>query len=213
MIPPRIRWALSLVEYAEALPETARLRRAVLVAIAVALVCALLAVAPVAEAQADHVLLARTCVSEAGWMAPQDCAAIAAVIQGIADRDGVSFRRAWALASPRLAECSVSRRWLCGLVERCTEPADWPRVVVERDGRVRPHPPWSSYRARCLAVMDSAAFILAHPGGFCRELPRSWGDDRDVRIRERISAERTWVDVDCGETILRFGAWVEVDVE
>ncbi len=213
MIVPRTRWALALVERAEALPAGARVRRAVLVALALVLACALLSAAP-AEAQADHVLLARTCVSEAGWASPQDCAGIAAVIQGIADRDGVSFARAWALASPRLAACSVSRRWLCGLTERCVEPANWPRVVVERDGRVRPHPPWSAYRERCLAAMDSARFVLAHPGGFCGGVtPRAWGDDRDVRIRERLSTERTWVDVECGETVLRFGAWTEVDPE
>ena len=38
MIVPRTRWALALVERAEALPAVARVRRAVLVALAVAMV-------------------------------------------------------------------------------------------------------------------------------------------------------------------------------
>ena len=213
MIVPRTRWALALVERAEALPAGARVRRAVLVALALVLACALLSAAP-AEAQADHVLLARTCVSEAGWISPTDCPAILAVIRGIADRDGVSFRRAWALASPRLAECSVNRRWLCGLVERCTEPANWPRVVVERDGTVRPHPPWSAFRARCVEAMSAAAYFMAHEadGPPCETPPRSWGSWGDVAAREPLS-DRTWVPVDCGETVLAFGEWLYIDEE
>lgn len=212
MIAPRTRLALAIVERAESLPQAARVRRVLLGLLAVALACAVLVVPVDASAQADHVLLARTCVSEAGWDGAQDCAAIAAVLAGIAERDGVSFARAWALASPRLAECSVSRRWLCDLGDRCTEPAGWPRVVVEPDGRVRPHPPWSAYRDRCRAVMDRAAFVLAHPGGFCSEAPRAWGNSADILAREPLS-DRTWVPVDCGETRNSFGSWEYVDVD
>ena len=181
------------------------------------LLVALLAWASPVEAQTNVDRMLRTYVSEAGWDSPADAAAIHAVIIGISIRDDVSWARAWALASPRLAECSVSRRWLCGLSERCTEPANWPRVVVERDGRVRPHPPWSAYRARCLAAVDVVRPILAAglAGALsaCSSTPRAWGDDRDVRIRERLSTERTWVDVHCGVTLLRFGAWETVDPE
>ena len=186
MISPRIRWALSLVEYAEALPETARLRRAVLVAIAVALVCALLAVAPVAEAQPDHVLLARTCISERGFRTEtSDCQAIGLVVRARMARRGETFRDAIRALAPRLHGGTItSRTWLLGIEEDCRRPrglgATWsvPRGDLP------------SRRDACLATMTEARAIVDGTRTLdCSSPPTAWGSTDDLR-RRRLAGYR-----------------------
>lgn len=213
---PRTRLALACVDRAVSLPPAARVRRVLLGLLAVALACAVLVVPVGASAQRTDVdRLMRTAWSECGVdCSPAEIAALHHVIAGIAERDGVRWSTAWRLASPRLAAGTVSRRWLAHVDARCEEPAEWPRVVVERDGRVRPHPPWSAYRERCinLAFWCSAAIEMGVEHSPCAEAPRAWGADSDVIANEALS-DRTWVDVDCGETVLRFGSWEYVDAD
>ena len=202
MISPRIRWALSLVEYAEALPETARLRRAVLVAIAVALVCALLAVAPVAEAQPDHVLLARTCISERGFrVETDDCAAIGLVVRARMERRGETFRDAIRALAPRLHGGTItSRTWLLRIEEDCRRPrglgATWDRARGDLPSR----------RDACLATMAEARAIVDGTRTLvCERMPEHWGSRADTERRRR--AGYRWRDAVCLGAVFvnRFG--------
>jgi len=170
----------------------------------VVLLGALLAVVPgPAAAQPDEVLLARVCWSEAGvwhretgdYLRTHDCAAIAAVLQGLAQRERVSFRRAAELASPRLAAGSVSRRWLADLHADGRRPEGFP---LPWDGR---------WRARWLALVELASGILrGEVPHACVEAPRTWGSRADV-LRGLRRGRARWVEVDCGETANRFGRW------
>jgi hypothetical protein len=182
----RIRWALSLVEYADALPASARLRRAVLVAVAVALACAVLAVAP-ASAQSDALLLARSCVSERGWrVETDDCAAIAEVVRARMDRRGEPFRDAMRALAPRLHGGTItSRLWLLDLDEdahrpHALGPAAW--SGMRRDA-------WIATLAEARAIL---AGEVASP---CAERPEHWGSAADIRRRYR--AGYRWRDAVC----------------
>lgn len=76
----RTRLALALVERAEHLPPSARVRRVLLGLLAVALACAVLVVPVDASAQADHEIAARICWSESGPRAHAECRAIVVVL-------------------------------------------------------------------------------------------------------------------------------------
>lgn len=148
-----------------------------------------------AQRDDDAVILARICVSEAGWSDTDDCAAIHAVIAGIAEREGMSWRAAARAASPRLAACAVSRRWLCGLAENGDQPAHWPAAVS-----------WSRYRDDWLSMVARARQIMhgehAHR---CVEAPRTWGSVEDF-ARARREGRRMRV-IDCGDTRNRFAVF------
>jgi len=158
-------------------------------------VIALLLVASLAHAQPDHIILARVAVHESGWESPADVALIHQVIQGIATRDGVTFRRAASLASPRLARCEVRRRWVCGLGEAGERPRGFP-------GR------WSRYRDRWLVLLGVARRALAGEvvSGPCAERPRVWGSREDVR-RGRARGRR-WIDARCPGARNLGGRWL-----
>lgn len=148
-----------------------------------------------AQRDDDAVILARICVSEAGWADSDDCAAIHAVIAGIAEREGMSWRSAARAASPRLAACTVSRRWLCGLDERGDEPAHWPSTAS-----------WSRYRDDWLSALRRARQIMSGEHAHrCAEAPRTWGSVEDF-ARARRAGRRMRV-IDCGDTRNRFAVF------
>ena len=150
-----------------------------------------------AQRDDDAVILARICVSEAGWRDSDDCAAIHAVIRRIAEISGSSWRDAARQASPRLAACAVSRRWLCGLNARATQPAHWPALL-----------PWSAYRDDWLeAVARARRIIEGDIAARCAETPRTWGSPQDF-ARARREGRRLRV-VDCGRTRNRFAVFGE----
>lgn len=145
-----------------------------------------------AQRDDDAVILARICVSEAGWDSGDDCTAIHQVIAGIAEREGMSWRAAARAASPRLAECTVSRRWLCGLDARGEQPAHWPSLVS-----------WSRYRDDWLSTVARARRILdGEIVSRCTEAPRVWGSVEDhIRAAREGRILRS---IDCGRTRNRF---------
>jgi hypothetical protein len=174
------------------------------------LVLALLCLAPVARAQSNVDRLLRTSWSECSTdCSAEEIAALHDVIVGIAERADVSFARAWALASPRLAAGTVSRSWLAHLDHRCEEPRGWPAYVYERDGDVvrrRPHPPWAAFVERCEILVVNVRWVLdgVVPSP-CRERPRSWGSTSDAA---RPFPGLTFVRVDCGSDLHNvFGEW------
>lgn len=152
-------------------------------------------------------LLARTCVHEAGWRSPEDCAAIWRVWLAGAEREGLSpasFGRAY---SRRLLVLrSVARTWAAHLERSGSEPVGWPRTRVVRDGasaRVELHAPWSAYRERWLGVLAVCDAIVRGEGPALPEscAPTDWGgpgldDERAARIG--------LVEVDCGDTANRY---------
>lgn len=196
MISPRTRLALALVERAESLP--AGVRRAALVALALVLACAALAIAPGrAAAQPDHVLLARSCVSERSWRVDtDDCRAIAAVVQSRMERRGGTFAANIRALAPRLHGCTITaRRWLCDLAPDGHRPDGWPRGAS-----------WERRRPQWLATLAEAEAILggAVPSP-CSEPPRCWGSRSDTERRRRAGFR--FVDAVCPGAVFvnRFG--------
>lgn len=173
-----------------------------------ALVLALAFLVAPAAAQPRATLLLRTVASECGMECESnEIAALHAVIDGTARREGVSYRAAWALLSPRLAAGTVSRRWTSHLDTSCAEPPFWPRVVI-RNGIVGAHPSWSHYRERCEVLAVFVTWVLdGSVPSPCRTTPRAWGADFDLAAREPLS-DATWVEADCGEGLSNhFGRW------
>lgn len=161
----------------------------------------------VARCQDRVSLLMRTGWSECGVECePEELAALNHVIVNYSLTHGVTWPSAWAALSPRLAEGTVTRRWLSHLTTRCSEPAFWPRLVI-RNGLVGPHPSWGHYEDRCGVLAVYSAWMLSgYIPSPCVTAPRSWGSTSDVIANERLSSRR-WVDVDCGERVLRYGGW------
>lgn len=159
------------------------------------------------------VALGRLCISEAGWECFDrgDGLAIHEVILRGAERDGVSYATAARNYAGRLFGArphDVPRlRWVGALTPDCSEPANWPRTASSRnrDGTysIHPHPPWSSFRDRCLAVFARAEEVIAanpintvDDWSVCMRPVHDWGGWMDRERAERIGL----VAVDCGET-------------
>ena len=174
----------------------------------------------VAVGQSDRVpsylALARICVSEAGWdcFESGDGLAIHEVLLRGAERHDmtyVTFARSY---SPRAVgdRPSSLRPWIGGMREDGAAPSAWPRIVTRpgRDGmvRVEPHPPWSHYRERWLAVLSRArevvALTLDGVGDWspCSGSVHDWGGAMDRARAERIGL----IPVECGETANDFYA-------
>lgn len=189
--------------------------RALLNGAAVIVLACLALIAAPAAAQTDVDRLMRTAASECGIdCADDEIAALHLVIASTAEREGVRYRTAWRLLSPRLAAGTVSRAWVAHIDHRCEEPSGWPTHVYERDGdvmRLVPHAPWSAYRGRCEDLVRRVRLVLdgatAHR---CAATPRSWGSEMDAA---RSVPGRRFVVVDCGETANVFGEWLPLDVE
>lgn len=157
-----------------------------------------------------HLVLARICVSEAGWDCFESGDGLAiheVLLRGAARRDTtyVDFARTY---SPRATGAVPSRLrpWVGGLREDGEAPSSWPRVVTRtrHDGSVAvdPHPPWSRYRGLWLAVLARArsvtALTLEGVGDWspCARSVHDWGGAMDRARAERIGL----IPVDCGET-------------
>lgn len=153
----------------------------------------------VASAQPE-VMLARTCVSEAGWDNTADCRAIAQVVRWRVRTRGESPSLAIRLLSPRLhgSPCAASRSWLCHLSADLSRPegmtAPWTRPIPSLGMSRRDA--W----ARTIAV---AADALVATEGPCSPEPHAWGSDADLRRRARTGFR--WLPSDCGTTFNHFG--------
>mgnify|MGYP001590497666 CR=1 FL=1 len=155
-----------------------------------------------AHGQDPATMLARTCVSEAGWSPGADCPAIAAVARwrARAHHDG-DLRAALRALSPRLhgSPCSVTRGWLCDLDPDGHRPAGlgapWVRVLPSIG---------SSRRDAWLAVLVTARALVDVPAREpCAVEPHAWGSGAD--LRRRALAGYLWRETDCGPTRNHFG--------
>lgn len=178
---------------------------------------ALLLLLPLAAVQAQHagrsspaLLLARICVSEAGWECfdTRDGVAIHEVLLRGAERLGISYSSFARTYSPRATgfEPSPLRPWVGGLREDGAAPSAWPRVITRRraDGTssVEPHPPWAIYRPRWLAVLARAREVVGYTlddvdeWSPCDGSVHDWGGAMDRERARRIGL----IEVECGET-------------
>jgi len=177
---------------------------------------ALVLIATMASAQdqtriSPALALARICVSEAGWECfdTQDGLAIHEVLLSGASRHNmsyVSFARAYAGRVMGVRPHNSERlRWVGALREDGNQPSNWPTMVTRRVGgviRVDSMPPWSSYRARWLAVLARAREVVRLSledrvdWSPCPEEVHDWGGAMD---RERANRAGL-IEVECGET-------------
>ena len=130
-----------------------------------------------AACESDALLLARICVSEAGWRTHEsgDCGAIAYAITATSTERAISFRAAARAHSPRATgarETSDTRlSWVAGLRRDGGEPAAWPAP---------PHAPWAAYRERWLEVLDRARELVTwsledhEADSMCEVAPVTW---------------------------------------
>jgi len=140
-----------------------------------------------AQDEPKYVLLARTCLREAGWEITDDCAAIHAVIVDRVDVTKVRYKRMIrAYSKPK-----ASRAWVDTLTADAAMPADWPEEH-----------PWSAYQSRWRALMAHARSVLANEvKPACRA--HHWGDSGNDRKR---ALRYGWTQVPCGDALNEF--WV-----
>jgi hypothetical protein len=149
-------------------------------ALTIGALCALLA--PCAPARAverepDALLLARVCVSEAGfacWESGDGYAIHEAQLVG-AERDGVSWRAYARAYSPRATGSRPTTdprlAWVSALRLDERAPQGWPAP---------PHAPWSAYRSRWAYVLDRAREVVTwtlddhDEWSMCSESPTDW---------------------------------------
>jgi len=167
-----------------------------------------------ADLATDALLLARICVSEAGWECFEtgDGYAIHEVLLRGAERHAMRYETFARSYSPRATGMAPSRLrpWVAGLRADGGEPYSWPRVTTRPIPgglvRVEPHPPWVSYRARWLAVLDRAREVVSwrlddvDEWSICEGEVHDWGGEVDEARAHRIGL----VPVGCGETANTF---------
>jgi hypothetical protein len=154
--------------------------------------------------------LARLCVSEAGWDCFErgDGLAIHEVILRGADRQGMryeTFARSYARRLFGARPHDVARlRWVGEMNAAGDAPRSWPSITMRRRGgvtAVEAHAPWSTYRARWLAVFSRAQEVVTEmtlddvdEWGICDRAVHDWGGWMDRDRAARIGL----VEVACG---------------
>ena len=170
---------------------------------------------PVASAQrapSPALLLARVCVSEAGWNCWDngDGLGIHEVFLRGAERHGMSyagFARSYSSAAGReRTHLSERMRWVRELAADGSAPPSWPaHRYIRREGRVevRPSIPWSHYREAWLAVLARAEQVVRDytltnivDWRVCEAPVHDWGGAMDRERATRIGL----VEVECGDT-------------
>jgi hypothetical protein len=190
----------------------------VLVAVTLSDACSVPAQAQGNRRESAALLLARICVSEAGWYCwdTGDGLAIHEVLLRGAEREGMryeSFARTYARrATGTVPTTSPRTAWVAGLWDDGRPPTAWPvsTFVRQRDGsaRVVPHPPWAAYRARWLGILARAREVvglsLATSGEWsvCGAPVHDWGGAMDRERATRIGL----IEVECGQTANDFYA-------
>lgn len=151
------------------------------------------------DSERASLLLARVCVSEAGWScwARHDGYAIhEATLRRMGENDSV--RAALRRYSPRATGVESTNderlRWVSQLNERGDRPRDWPGP---------PHAGWERYRGQWLSVLERAREVVTwtlddrDEWSVCDESPSDW-----AAPEHPPSPGLTWVD--CGRTRNRF---------
>lgn len=163
-------------------------------------------------------LLARICVSEAGWdcFDTKDGYAIHEVLLRGAARHGISygaFARAYSKAAGRGGDNVRERiRWIREMNERGEQPPSWPTQRYVRSGdtvRVHPGLPWAQYRGSWLAVLERAKEVVQR---YALDNIRVWGvctapvDDWGGQMDHERAVRRGLVEIECAGTSNNFYA-------
>lgn len=137
------------------------------------------------QAPDDALLLARVCIHEAGWEDTGDCEAIHAVILGVSERRGISYRRAAFAYAGGALDRHGAKAWAAELTPACREPASWPDP---------PHNGWPAYVDRCRAAFARAREVYEGTRSHaCPADPHDWGGPIDRPRARRLGLIR----IDC----------------
>lgn len=157
-----------------------------------ALTIAVSSTAHASQQDRDALALARVCVHEAGFMSPDDCSAIHAVLVRVTQRiQGIrTIAAAAELYSPRATGRVTPRteldRWVQQLNLRATKPPSFGYS-------------WELNRPRWLERIEQARRLLAGTDTHRCEAPIThWGAPQGGDL-ERATRAR-WTRVNCGET-------------
>lgn len=144
---------------------------------------------PPASPSLAALLLARTCVKEAGWEITEDCAAIHAVLQKRADLESHTY---YEQMLERYSKASVDRPWLQQLDVWGSQPASWPAGVQwKKVHRLK----WMAMLAHATSIVEGRTFSSCDPD--------HWGDSRGDHKR---AVRNGWTQISCGATKNEF--WV-----
>lgn len=134
-------------------------------------------------------LLARTCVKEAGWKITDDCAAIHAVVQNRANmKRGLHYED----VLRRYSKPNPAKPWIEELNVTGKKPANWPAGIK-----------WSGvHERRWLAMLEHTRKIV--DGKIIASCdPAHWGDRNEDHKR---AVNAGWKEITCGDTRNEF--WV-----
>ena len=139
----------------------------------------------------DTLALARVCVHESGFMSPDDCAAIHAVLDRVRERFRIRTIEAAAnLYSPRATGRNLPRTALDRWVQQLNHSASKPPAFSHS---------WELNRPRWLERLEQARrLVLGTEVHQCAQPITHWGAPYGEDLARGIRAG--WTQVDCGET-------------
>lgn len=135
----------------------------------------------------EQLALARVCVSETGWDATPECAAIHEVLADRARVIGVSYMAALCSYSSKTCDRGRSdrRRWIAWLSPSLERPRGFPS-----------HLRWASYRERWREMLRHAGAVLrGEVSSTCEEPPHYWGMPSGIDLRRAMLAG--WRRIEC----------------
>jgi len=154
---------------------------------------------PPASQELASLLLARTCVKEAGWEITDDCAAIHAVLQKRANLESHTY---YEQMLERYSKPSATKPWVQELDVTASQPASWPSTAR-----------WHGvHQLKWVAMLEHARRIVR--GEIAAKCdPAHWGDPRGDHDR---AVKYGWVEIPCGDTKNEFWStdlWAAVSYE
>lgn len=140
---------------------------------------------PPASRDLAALLLARTCLREAGWQITDDCAAIHVIVQKRADLESHTY---YEQMIARYSRPQASRPWIDELGFSASRPASWP-MGLRWEG---------THQSAWLELLSHArAIVSGDVVSSCAELADHWGDRRGDRKR---ALSNGWRLIACGQT-------------
>jgi len=142
-----------------------------------------------ALAQSQVVLLARTCLREAGWKVTDDCAAIHGVITERVRTAGKKYGYGYESMILAYSKPKPQKSWIDDLDQLAEQPASWPAGTS-----------WQAFRGYWVRLLAHAWAVLdGEIKPACQA--EHWGD----QLKDRERAERHgWQELPCGNSLNAF---------